>query len=90
MTTDALSFLLYIVHLEGMSREFTATIPFPAHLDADDAASLVENTDVLGDALNHKFGLVPTLQGRPWTIIERMVIDDETNHLMFSAEHRPV
>ena len=89
MTAEEVRFLLYIIRIEGMSREFSVTIPFPVHLDGDEAASLVENTGVLGNALNHKFGLMPNLQGRPWTIIERMVIDDETNHMMFGDEHRP-
>jgi len=75
-----LCFLLYIVRIEGMRRELFVTIPFPAHLDV---ASLAEHTGVLGETLNHKFGLVPELQGRPWTIRSRMVIDDETNHMMF-------
>lgn len=86
MVTEQLSFLLYIVRIESMRREFSVTIPFPAHLDPDDAASLAENTGVLGDALNHKFGLVPELRGHPWTIIDRMVIDDETNHMMSGGE----
>lgn len=89
MTAEEVRFLLYIIRIEGMSREFSVTIPFPVQLDGDEAASLVENTGVLGNALNHKFGLMPNLQGRPWTIIERMVIDDETNHMMFGDEHRP-
>lgn len=89
VTAEQLSFLLYIVQIEGMSRKFSVTIPYPMNLDADEAASLVENTGVLGNALNHKFGLIPDLQGRPWTIVERMVIDDETNHMMFGNENQP-
>jgi hypothetical protein len=89
VTIGHLYFLLYIVQIEGMNREFSVTIPFPAHLAEDEAASLVEHTGVLDNALNHKFGLVPELQGRPWTISERMVIDDETNHMVFAAENHP-
>ncbi len=90
MTAENLCFLLYMVQIEGMHREFSVTIPFPAHLDEEEAASLVERTGVLGNALNHKFGLVPELQNRPWTIVQRMVIDDETHRMMFAAERRRV
>jgi hypothetical protein len=90
VTTSQLCFLLYIIQIEGMHREFSVTIPFPAHLGEDEAASLVERTGMLANALNHKFRLVPELQNRPWTITERMVMDDETHRMMFAAERRRV